>query len=187
MALTGLNGYELFDMINFGFNKLGVIVRVTSDSFRVLDIFGIVHQLRPEELLGKRNYLSQRSTPTDGQGNPLVMRDNVTVIEGQFQGYEGAVLHIAGQTLFLRSKRQREDAGVLAVRAKDVTLMGGRSQALRGPVNEHMHEEQTRERAMVRDGQKCRLLCVYIFIFYLISIAIFLRTFRLRQPLKEDR
>lgn len=129
-------------------------MRVTADSFRVLDIFGIIHQLRPEELLGKKNYLSQRSTPTDGQGNPLVVRDNVTVIEGEFQGYEGALLHIAGQTLFLRSKRHLKDAGVLAVRAKDVTLMGGRSQAVRGPVNEHMQESrEAREKAMVRDNK----------------------------------
>jgi transcription elongation factor SPT5 len=54
-GLDSLNGYELYDLVEFGFNQHGVITSIGRDYVTVLDNSNIVRRVGAAELTAKRN------------------------------------------------------------------------------------------------------------------------------------
>ena len=60
-----LSGYELYDLVVLSgggsANEVGVIVRVGREDFTVINNHGLVRDVRPEELRGKKNVPSNKA------------------------------------------------------------------------------------------------------------------------------
>jgi transcription elongation factor SPT5 len=109
-------------------NEVGVIVRVGREDFTVINNHGIVREVRPEELRGKRNSGSSRAVAGDVQANPLRVGDLVNVLEGPHKGKTAAIKRISRTQLFLYSQTRTEHAGIFVVRSRSCLLSGSHAQ-----------------------------------------------------------
>jgi transcription elongation factor SPT5 len=127
-----LHGYELYDLVVLSgggsANEVGVIVRVGREDFTVINNHGIVREIRPEELRGKRNTTSNRAVALDVQGNQLHCGDTVNVAEGPHKGKSATIKRMSRSQLFLYSQIRSEHAGVFVVRSRNCVLAGSRTQ-----------------------------------------------------------
>jgi transcription elongation factor SPT5 len=127
-----LQGYELYDLVVLSgggsANEVGVIVRVGREDFTVINNHGIVREVRPEELRGKRNSTSGRAVALDVQGNQIRVGDTVNVAEGPHKGKSATIKRMSRAQLFLHSQTRSEHAGVFVVRSRSCVLAGSRQQ-----------------------------------------------------------
>jgi len=127
-----LAGYELHDLVVLtgggSANEVGVIVRVGREEFTVINHHGIVREVRPEDLRGKRNSSSGRAVALDVQGNQIRVNDAVTVAEGPHKGKSATIKRMNRAQLFLFSQTRQEHAGIFVVRSRSCVLAGSRSQ-----------------------------------------------------------
>lgn len=127
-----LQGYELYDLVVLSgggsANEVGVIVRVGREDFTVVNNHGIVREVRPEELRGKRNSMSNRAVALDVQGNQIRCGDTVNVAEGPHKGKSATIKRMSRSQLFLYSQTRSENAGVFVVRSRSCVLAGSRTQ-----------------------------------------------------------
>mmetsp|Transcript_28879 Transcript_28879/g.43413 ORF Transcript_28879/g.43413 Transcript_28879/m.43413 type:complete len:864 (-) Transcript_28879:999-3590(-) len=126
-----LAGYELHDLVVLSgggsANEVGVIVRVGREEFTVINNHGIVREVRPEELRGKRNASSQRAVALDVQGNQIRCGDLVSIAEGPHKGKTATIKRMSRAQLFLYSQTRTEHAGIFVVRSRSCVLSGSRS------------------------------------------------------------
>merc|ERR1712238_449128 len=112
-----LAGYELHDLVvlsgSGSTNEIGVIVRVGREEFTVINNHGIIREVRPEELRGKRNLSSDRAVALDAQGNQIRCGDTVNVAEGPHKGKSATTKRMSRSQLFLYSQTRSEHAGIL--------------------------------------------------------------------------
>lgn len=127
-----LAGYELYDLVVLSgggsANEVGVIVRVGREDFTVITNHGIVREVRPEELRGKRNVGSNRALAMDVQNQQIRCGDTVSVTEGPHKGKTATIKRMSRTQLFLYSQTRTEHAGIFVVRSKSVVLAGARAQ-----------------------------------------------------------
>lgn len=125
-----LAGYELHDLVvlsgSGATNEVGVIVRVGREEFTVINNHGIVREVRPEELRGKRNSTSARAVALDVQGNQIRVGDGVTIVEGPFKGRSATIKRMSRAQLFLYSQTKQDNAGIFVVRSRSCVLAGSR-------------------------------------------------------------
>jgi transcription elongation factor SPT5 len=125
-----LQGYELHDLVvvagGGATNDVAVITRVGREDFDVIDNYGNVRLVRPEELRGKRNQSSNRAVALDVQGNQIKCNDTVNVVEGPHKNKTGTIKHIYRSQIFLHSQTRTENAGIFACRARSCVLAGAR-------------------------------------------------------------
>jgi transcription elongation factor SPT5 len=128
-----LSGYELYDLVVLSgggsANEVGVIVRVGREDFTVINNHGITREIRPEELRGKKNSISNRAVALDVQGNQLRVGDTVNVAEGPHKGKSATIKRMSRAQLFLHSQTRSEHAGIFVVRSRSCVLSGGKSQS----------------------------------------------------------
>mmetsp|Transcript_34542 Transcript_34542/g.50146 ORF Transcript_34542/g.50146 Transcript_34542/m.50146 type:complete len:1105 (+) Transcript_34542:371-3685(+) len=128
-----LAGYELHDLVVLSgggsTNEVGVIVRVGREEFTVINNHGIVREVRPEELRGKRNSSSRRAVALDVQGNQIRVGDSVNVAEGPHKGKTATIKQMNRAQLFLYSQTRTEHAGIFVVRSRSCVLSGARNRS----------------------------------------------------------
>jgi len=128
-----LAGYELHDLVVLSgggsTNEVGVIVRVGREEFTVVNNHGIVREVRPEELRGKRNTWSNRAVALDVQGNQIRIGDTVSVAEGPHKGKSATIKRMNRAQLFLYSQTRTENAGIFVVRSRSCVLAGSGAQS----------------------------------------------------------
>ena len=128
-----LAGYELHDLVVLSgggsTNEVGVIVRVGREEFTVVNNHGIVREVRPEELRGKRNASSNRAVALDVQGQQIRVGDTVSVAEGPHKGKTATIKRMSRAQLFLYSQTRTENAGIFVVRSRSCVLAGSGSQS----------------------------------------------------------
>ena len=109
-------------------NEVGVIVRVGREEFTVINNHGIVREVRPEELRGKRNSSSGRAVALDVQGNQIRVGDTVSVAEGPHKGKTATIKRMNRAQLFLYSQTRTEHSGIFVVRSRSCVLSGSKVQ-----------------------------------------------------------
>jgi len=133
---NSLAGYELYDLVVLSgggsANEVGVIVRVGLEDFTVVNNHGISRDVRPEELRGKRNTMSNRAVALDVQGNQMRCGDSINVAEGPHKGKTATIKRMSRAQLFLYSQTRLEHAGIFVVRSRSCVLAGSRNQSRSG-------------------------------------------------------
>lgn len=127
-----LAGYELYDLVMLSgggsANEVGVITRVGREDFSVINNHGIVREVRPAELRGKRNSQSNRASAGDVQANLVRVGDLVNVLEGPHKGKTATIKRINRTQLFLYSQTRTENAGIFVVRSRSCVQAGLQAQ-----------------------------------------------------------
>ncbi len=127
LALSELQGYELYDLVAVSPNENAVITVVGTEYLTVINNQGEVKRLLPQELKGKKNQQSSRSTTFDAAHATIQCGDTVTVTEGAFARKDGTVKHIMKSVLWLHSKNHMKNSGVFVIRSRSCQLAGYRS------------------------------------------------------------
>ena len=103
------------------------------EEFTVINNHGIIREVRPEELRGKRNSSSGRAVALDVQGNQIRVGDTVKVAEGPHKGKSATIKRISHAQLFLYSQTLTKNAGLFVVRSRSCVLYGNRIQNREAP------------------------------------------------------
>eukprot|EP01133_Synstelium_polycarpum_P016133 gene16133-19196_t len=118
-----LGNYELHDLVQITPQKVGVIIKVERDSFKILDESSNVTTVKLQEVGNKRRL---KSTTLDVHNNTIGQTDAVEVVDGQYRGKQGTILHVSRNFLFLKSKDYVfENGGIFVVRSNYCSLLGG--------------------------------------------------------------
>ncbi|GAB5362181.1 hypothetical protein AAMO2058_000776200 [Amorphochlora amoebiformis] len=121
-----LGNYRLHDMVMLGPGNFVVIIKVETNSFKVMDVNGNVSSARLQELGKKRS--SRFAAAYDQNSNQVGLKDTVTVLEGQHRGTKGEIKHIQKSYLFLYNRQVRLTGGIFVVRARQTLLVGQKLQ-----------------------------------------------------------
>lgn len=81
-GLDSLMGYELYDLVEVSTSEVAVVIRVGSETLRLLTHTGIVKELRPLELMGKRNVRAAGLSALDSLSSQVSVGDTVKVKDG---------------------------------------------------------------------------------------------------------
>lgn len=136
-ADTGVDGklgiYDVQDLVQLDSATVGCVVKLDSESMRVLDQNGSIRNVLPSQVMNKieprRNAVS-----TDRQGSEIRAGDTVREITAERR--TGTILHVHRAFLFLHSRNISENSGIIVTRASNVTTIaaGVKSMASRpGP------------------------------------------------------
>ncbi len=120
-----LGNYDLHDLVQLGPQSVGCITRVEPDGFKVLDTSGVVKSVKLAEMGAKKN--SRNQVSFDRYNAQINVNDVVKVVEGDFKGKQGTVLHLFRYFAFLQSKDHLENGGIFVVRTKNCLVASSKS------------------------------------------------------------
>ncbi|KAK5833047.1 hypothetical protein PVK06_016857 [Gossypium arboreum] len=124
-GVTKIGDYELHDLVLLDNNSFGVIIRVESEAFQVLQ--GVPE--RPEASLVKlreiKCKLHKKFNLQDRYRNPVSVKDVVRILEGPCKGKQGPVEHIYKGVVFVYDRHHLENAGFICVKADSCCIVGG--------------------------------------------------------------
>jgi len=118
-----LGNYELHDLVQITPQKVGVIVKVERDSFKILDEGSNISTVKLQEVGNKRR--NKSITTLDAHNNTISAGDGIEVIDGIYRGKQGTILHISRNSLFIKGRDIFENGGVFVVRTSYCSLLGG--------------------------------------------------------------
>ncbi|GAM17692.1 hypothetical protein SAMD00019534_008670 [Acytostelium subglobosum LB1] len=132
-----LGNYELYDLVQITPQKVGIIIKVERDSFKIMDENSNVTSVKLQEIGNKRR--TKNASTLDTNHNTVSSNDVVEIVDGQYRSKQGVILHISRNFLFLKSKDVFENGGVIVVRANYCSLLGGSknkiTQSFQAPMN----------------------------------------------------
>lgn len=86
-GLDSLMGYELYDLVEVSTSEVAVVIRVGAETLRLLTHTGIVKELRPLELIGKRNVRASSLSALDSLSAQVSIGDTVKVKDGKRRAF----------------------------------------------------------------------------------------------------
>jgi transcription elongation factor len=123
-GLSALNGYELYDLVVLNENETATVIHVGAERLRVVNHTDTVKEVLPQELSGKRNTQSQRSSAFDAQQNTIKVGDTVNVTSGPHANRSGTIKHIMKGNLWLHSNAYLKNSGVFVIKGRACVLAG---------------------------------------------------------------
>lgn len=117
-----LGNYELYDLVAMQKDQIGIIVRVEHGSFGIMDTKGVVHRVRLQDVVHKRN--SKFAVALDIHGNQIQRDGIVNVVGGFHKGKQGTIKHIYRSFVFMLSRELTENGGIFVVRSRDCAAVG---------------------------------------------------------------
>ncbi|KAN0023266.1 hypothetical protein ACTFIU_011433 [Dictyostelium citrinum] len=135
-----LGNYELHDLVQIGPHKVGVIIKVERDSFKILDESSNVSTVKLQEVGNKRR--NKSFTTLDAHHNTITSGDLIEVVDGAYKGKQGTILHISRNFLFIKSKDVFENGGVFVVRTQYCSLLGGNKNKQSNIQQQQQHSSQ---------------------------------------------
>ncbi|KAJ3443777.1 transcription elongation factor spt5 [Anaeramoeba flamelloides] len=118
-----LGQYSMFDLVDLDAQTVGVITKVETDSFKVMDNLGNVRSIKLAEMGQKRN--RRGGICVDMANQPIHTNDTVKIVEQRYRGRQARVKHIYRSFVFLHARDILENNGIIVTRSKNVQLVGG--------------------------------------------------------------
>lgn len=101
---------------------MGVIVKMEKDAFTLLDPFGSIIKVKPQQIRNRRD--SARAVTSDLNGRPITAKDTVMVMdENGANRRQSQVLHIYRTFVYCHSRDFNENGGVFVTKNSNVALM----------------------------------------------------------------
>lgn len=119
-----LMGYELYDLVGLSENENAVVITVGAERLRVINHMGIVKDVLPAEVAGKRNHFSLRGSGFDMSQNPMRVGDTVKVVSGSHANMKGTVKHMFKGTVWLHSTSYLKNSGVFVSKNRSCLVSG---------------------------------------------------------------
>eukprot|EP01091_Cochliopodium_minus_P011260 TRINITY_DN3142_c0_g1_i1.p1 TRINITY_DN3142_c0_g1~~TRINITY_DN3142_c0_g1_i1.p1 ORF type:complete len:980 (-),score=342.92 TRINITY_DN3142_c0_g1_i1:90-2981(-) len=119
-----LGNYSLHDLVKIqGTRNVGVVIKIETDTFRLLDNTGLIKVLRLPEM-GQKMRIKD-ATSFDKNANQISVDDTIKIEDGKYKGRTGKVVHIFRFYIFLKSSEITENYGWAAIKTDHCTLIGG--------------------------------------------------------------
>ncbi|XP_063718499.1 transcription elongation factor SPT5-like [Symsagittifera roscoffensis] len=114
--------HQLGDLVKIDASKVGVIVRVEKEHFRVLDNMGKVEHL-PHQAVQKMKY-PKHNNALDCDDNQLKAGNIVEISEGRREPYKGKICYLFKNAAFISVKDLTENAGFMVCKPRRLKLSG---------------------------------------------------------------
>ncbi|KAJ5895161.1 hypothetical protein N7495_006852 [Penicillium taxi] len=139
--------FDVQDLVQLDHATVGVVVRIDHNSIRVLDQHESIRDMLPTQI----NLIDRRPpTAIDRNGAEIRTKDIVREVTGEQR--MGQIIHVWRSFLFLHSKTQAANLGLLVVRCNNVTAVSARGTRSAGPdltkMNPALAAMQNRNSAM---------------------------------------
>lgn len=100
------------------------MIQVGLEKLKVLNNLDDTKDVFPQELQGKRNTQSQRSSMLDSNQNAMHVGDTVNVISGKYSNRSGTIKHIMKGILWLHSNSYLKNSGIFVTSARSCVIAG---------------------------------------------------------------
>lgn len=114
--------YAAHDLVEFGAGEVGCVVQIQNDVLTILDSSGNIRKVSARDIARKRD--SAKAVSTDAKNAPIAQGDTVILStqENEAQPKAFQVLHIHRTVVFLHSRDQAENGGVVIQRPRDLVV-----------------------------------------------------------------
>ncbi|KAE9415962.1 hypothetical protein Angca_008385, partial [Angiostrongylus cantonensis] len=135
-GVDSLGQFQFHDLVQLDQQSVGVIVRLEKETMEVLNQHGKVVRVKPQAIQGKKD--TRHSQALDCQQNPIQCKDIVKIIDGPFaakkneEERQGEIKHVYRSWVFVFSRKNLENGGMLVCKARHLLLIGARVGAGRG-------------------------------------------------------
>lgn len=122
-GVDSLGHFNYGDLVQLDPQTVGIIVRLEKENLQILTQKG---QVRPykSQAVTKKSESNKKAVALDKDSNPIQVKDQVTVVDGQFKGKTAVVKHIYRSWVFLHSKSVLEHGGMFVCRSRLVQVVG---------------------------------------------------------------
>lgn len=121
-TLATVGPYDIHDLVQIGFNNVGVIIQIDRDMCKVLDNFGKIQTISAKKLGPKHN---RKALSTDAHGNTISPGDTVQTTD--LQKRKAQILHVYRGNAFLYSREYTENEGVFYEKTNNILLVNGKN------------------------------------------------------------
>jgi len=121
-TVSTIGPYDIHDLVQIGYNNVGVIIKIERDMCKVLDNYGQVQTISSKNLGQKHN---RKALATDAHGNTISPGDTVQTTD--LQKRKAAILHIYRGLAFLYSREYPENEGVFYEKTDNILLVNGKN------------------------------------------------------------
>ncbi|VDM54729.1 unnamed protein product [Angiostrongylus costaricensis] len=128
-GVDSLGQFQFHDLVQLDQQTVGVIVRLEKETMEVLNQHGKVVRVKPQAIQGKKD--TRHSQALDSQQNPIQCKDIVKIIDGPFakkneEERQGEIKHVYRSWVFVFSRKNLENGGVIVCKARHLLLIGAR-------------------------------------------------------------
>jgi transcription elongation factor SPT5 len=115
--------YDLQDLVTLSPTEVGVIVKAEKDSYSILNQYGNIIKVRPQQIKSRRD--SSRAVTRDRDNKPVTISDSVVVMNTQGSGVKkrAIVIHVYRSYIFLQSREVLENGGIFVTGSANVSIM----------------------------------------------------------------
>ncbi|XP_049848777.1 transcription elongation factor SPT5-like [Schistocerca gregaria] len=121
LGKLGLGKYELHDLVQVNDQSVGMIVKVNSDGFDILNWHGQLKTVQLHDVGMKRNI--RNVTYHDSIGKLVSLGDTVRVAVGPHSGQTGTVAHMYQNVAWIRCREHKENGGIITVKCMQMSLV----------------------------------------------------------------
>ncbi|KAG4101159.1 transcription elongation factor Spt5 [Neocallimastix lanati (nom. inval.)] len=121
-TVSTIGPYDIHDLVQIGYNNVGVIIKIDRDMCKVLDNYGQVQQISSKNLGQKHN---RKALATDAHGNTISPGDTVQTTD--LQKRKAVILHVYRGLAFLYSREYPENEGVFYEKTDNILLVNGKN------------------------------------------------------------
>ncbi|KAJ3361314.1 transcription elongation factor spt5 [Kappamyces sp. JEL0680] len=125
--------FDVHDLVQLSPNELGVVIKVEKDTITLLDPFGSVIKVKPQQIRSRRD--SGRAVTSDMNNRPITAKDPVMVMDehGGPNRRQGTVLHVYRSFVFVHSRDVAENGGVFVAKNTNVVLVSAKGANANNP------------------------------------------------------
>lgn len=122
-GVDSLGHFNYGDLVQLDPQTVGVIVRLEKENLQILTQQGWVRPYKSQAVT-KKSESNKKAVALDKDNNPIQVKDQVTVIDGQYKGKTAVVKHIYRSYAFLHSKAVMESGGLFVCRTRLLQVVG---------------------------------------------------------------
>ncbi|ORX44147.1 transcription elongation factor Spt5 [Piromyces finnis] len=121
-TIATIGPYDIHDLVQIGYNNVGVIIKIERDMCKVLDNYGQVQTISSKNLGQKHN---RKGLASDAYGNTISPGDTVQTTDSQKR--KAVILHVYRGLAFLYSREYPENEGVFYEKTDNILLVNGKN------------------------------------------------------------
>ncbi len=118
--------YDVQDFVTLSPTEVGVIIKCEKDAYAVLNQYGNIVKVSPQQVMNRRD--SSRAFTNDRDGKPCTSSDSVMVLDPTGVKKRANVLHVYRSFIFMQSREVLENNGIFVTVAANVSVVNARSQ-----------------------------------------------------------
>ena len=122
-GVDSLGHFNYGDLVQLDAHTVGVIVRLERENLQILTQQNHVRPYKSQAVT-KKSESNKKAVALDKDNNPMQVKDQVTIVEGENKGKTAEVRHIYRSWAFLHSKAAIENGGMFVCKTRLLQVVG---------------------------------------------------------------